>query len=238
MRLLLKLKATKAIFVKAIFAPICGAAFVAATGVAAACSRADVDYYLEKGLTREQVAAICDEQPAPRRGPGRRAQNYEAYDDVREDETGAEIHRRGRDEDVAFLQSAVSAWDVEVTPRHLTYTRKICLGAGADPGVTARIKVCPEVRHRVYFAGLEVHGRQRESVVPGTRQIEVTGTVKRKLLHDFDEYAPETRRRLLGSYRARTREDGTVIPIRKNYPMQRVYQILRTYARRAQRAAS
>ena len=202
---------------------------------ASACSRADVNYYLEKGFTREQVAAICSEGPAP---DARREQDYEAYDDAREQETRADVRRRERGETVAFLQSAVSAWDVEVTPRHLTYTRKLCLGAGSNPEVTARLKVCPEVRYRVYFAGLKVRDYQREFVVLGTREIEVEGQVKRKLLHDFAEYSSETRRQLLGSYRARTRKDGTVIPIRKDYPMQRVYQILRTYANRATRAAS
>ena len=232
------MKATKTKLIKAIFVAACGVALTATTGVAAACTRADVDYYLEKGLTREQVAAICGEGPAPGRERDRRAQDHEAYDDAPKAGTRAERSRRERDENGAFLQSAVSAWDVEVTPRHLSYTRKLCLGAGANPEATTRIKICPEVRHRVYFAGLEVHGHQREFVLLGTREIEVTGKVKRKLLHDFDEYPSETRRRLIASYRARTRKDGTVIPIRKDYPMQRVYQILRTYARRASRAAS
>lgn len=229
-RFALKLKATKVTFIL-----VCAAASCAATGVASACARTDVDYYLEKGYTREQVAAICGDAPAP---DGVRKRDYDAYDDAREEELRDDVHRRERDGNTAFLQSAVSAWDVAVTPRHLTYTRKLCLGAGRGPEVTARIKICPEVRYRVYFAGLKVHAQPRESAVPGTREIEVTGKVKRKLLHDFDEYPPATRRQLLGSYRARTREGGTAIPIRKDYPMQRAYQTLRAYANRASRAAS
>ncbi len=229
-RFALKLKETKVTFIL-----VCAVALCAATGVASACSRADVDYYLEKGYTREQVAAICDEGRAP---GGLRKRDYETYDDAREEEIRDDVRGRGRDGNIAFLQSAVSAWDVKATPRHLTYTRKLCLGAGGGREVTARIKICPEVRYRVYFAGLKVHGHQREFVPPGTREIEVEGKVKRKLLHDFDEYPPATRRQLLGSYRARTRQGGTAIPIRKDYPMQRVYQILRAYANRAAHAAS
>ena len=219
---------------------VCTAAICAVDGDAAAqCSRDDVRYYLKKCFTREQVTAICSEDSPPdNRRRGRPARDYEAYDDALERETRSDVRRREHEKDVAFLQSAVSAWDVEVTPRHLSYTRKLCLSAGGSPEVSARVKVCPEVRYRVYFAGLKMQGYQREHVLLGTREIEVVGRVKRKLMHNFDEYPPEIRAQLRSTYRARTRAGGTVIPIRKDYPMQRVYQILRAHSNRATRAAS
>lgn len=214
------------------------ACLLAGGGACAECSRDDVNYFLEKGFSRDQVAAICGDAPAPARRAPRADDEYEGFEEGRERESRGEAMRRERREDVSLLEAAVSAWDVEVTPKHLTYTRKLCLGAGGSPEVAARVKVCPEVRYRVYFRGLKVGGYQREYVVVGRREIEVEGTVKRKLLHDFNEYQPEIRRQLLGSYRARTREGGTVIPVRKDYPLQRVYQVLRDYAARASRAAS
>jgi len=213
------------------------ACLLAGGGACAECSRDDVNYFLEKGFSRDQVAAICGDAPAPARR-AQAADEYEGFEESRRRQSRGEAMRRERREDVSLLEAAVSAWDVVVTPRHLTYTRKLCLGAGGSPEVAARVKVCPEVRYRVYFKGLKVGGYQREYVLVGRREIEVEGRVKRKLLHDFEEYQPEIRRQLMGSYRARTRDGGTVIPVRKDYPLQRVYQVLRNYAARASRAAS
>ncbi len=214
------------------------ACLLAGGGACAECSRDDVNYFLEKGFSRGQVAAICGDAPARARRAAPAADEYEGFEESRERQSRSEAMQREHREDVSLLEAAVSAWDVAVTPKHLTYTRKLCLGAGGSPEVAARVKVCPEVRYRVYFKGLKVGGYQREYVLVGRREIEVEGTVKRKLLHDFKEYQPEIRRQLIGSYRARTREGGTVIPVRKDYPMQRVYQVLRNYAARASRAAS
>ncbi len=213
------------------------ACLLAGGGACAECSRDDVNYFLEKGFNRDQVAAICGGDSAPGARPGA-ANEYEGYGDSRRQQSRSEMLQQERQQDISLLQAAVSAWDVEVAPKHLTYTRKLCLGAGGSPEVAARVRICPEVRYRVYFKGLKVKGYQREYVLVGRREIEVEGKVKRKLLHDFEEYQPDIRRQLMGSYRARTRKDGTVIPIRKDYPMQRVYQVLRGYAARASRDPS
>ncbi len=196
----------------------------------AECSRSDVEYYLDKGFTHEQVTALCGDNE-PRRDETR----YEAYDDPVERHTRETKERLQREEEVVFIKTALSAWDIEVTPDKLEYTRKFCLKAGKTPEVEGRTRVCPDVRYRIYFKGLKVGGYERKYLLLGQREVEVMGKVKRKMLHDLREYPSEMRRELLAAYKHRSRQGATFIPVRRDMPIHRVVEVLREYARRAGR---
>ena len=195
----------------------------------AACSRSDVDYYLDKGFTHEQVAALCGGPSGSDRPGGGR---YEAYDPPERQEREAERRRRD-EEETAFIKQSLAAWDVELTPERITYTRKFCISAGKTPEVEGRTRLCPDVRYRVYFRGLEVGGYERKYFFLGRREVEVTGTVKRKMLHDLGEYPSDIRRQLRATYRHAIRSGATFIPVRRDAPIHRVVDILRKYARAA-----
>lgn len=205
-------------------------ASLAGTQAQAACSRSDVDYYLDKGFTREQVTALCGEgESSPRRGEDR----YDAFDDPVERRSREAEERRRADEEIFFIKSALAAKDIELTPRKLEYTRRFCISAGKTPEVEGRTRVCPDVRYRVYFQGLEVGDYERKYYFLGRREIEVTGKVQRKMLHDLQEYPSDIRRQLLAAYKHSTRKGATFIPVRRDVPIHRVTEILRGYAGRA-----
>ena len=195
----------------------------------AGCSRSDIDYYLDKGFTQEQVTALCSEGSSARDQGNR----YRPYDDPAERYAREAEQQRRKDEKINFIKASVSAWDIELTPRKLEYTRKFCLAAGKTPEVEGRTRVCPNVRYRIYFKDLEVGAYERKYFFLGRREIEVKGKVKRKMLHDLREYPSDLRRELLGAYKHASRGDGTFIPVRRDAPIHRVTEILREYARRA-----
>ena len=195
----------------------------------AECSRSDVDYYLDKGFTQAQVTALCGGgETSPRRDRG-----YEAYDDpVDRQAREAEERRRG-EENIYFIKSALAATDIEITPQKLEYTRKFCIVGGNAYDVEARTRLCPNVRYRVYFKGLEIGEQERKYLIVGRREIEVIGEIKHKMLHDLREYPRELRRQLLNAYKNATRAGATFIPVRKDVPIHRVVEILRQYIRAA-----
>lgn len=214
----------------ALFAALSFTASLIPVQAQAACSRSDVDYYLDKGFTREQVAALCgDDQPPPRRNGG----GHDAYDDSAEREARGTEGRRHRDEEIFFIKSALAAQGVKLTPRRLEYTRKLCLSAGKSPNVDGRTKVCPDVRYRIYFKNLNVGDAARKYHFFGQREIKVTGKIRHKMMHDFREYPSYTRRQLLAAYKRATREGATFVPIRQDVPVYRAIEILRKYAHRA-----
>ncbi len=202
----------------------------------AECSRNDVAYFLKKGFSREQVVAIC-EVAKPKQFGESTEQNegdYEAYN--RELEARLRIERRlqKEEDDILLLKTAIAGEDIRITPEWLDFKSPFCIASGNNPDIEARVKVCPQVLYRIYFKGLRVKEYERKYLVFGAREIEVEGTVKRKLLDDFKEYPDGLRAQLLRAYQANIRKDGTFIPIRKDYPINRVQEVLRSYARSAE----
>ena len=202
----------------------------------AECSRNDVEYFLSKGFSREQVVAIC-EAAKPRQFGESTTQNegdYEAYSKELETRLRVERKLQKEEDDVALLKTAIAGEDINITSDWLDFKSPFCIAAGNNPDVEARIKVCPQVLYRVYFKGLRVKEYERKYLLFGTREIEVEGTIKRKILHDFKGYPPGIRTQLLDAYKANIRKGGTFIPVRKDYPISRVQEVLRSYARRAE----
>ena len=199
---------------------------LAAVQASAACSRDDVDYYLSKGFSNEQITAICGGGG----DPDQREDTYRAYANPLEAYARQAEQRRRAEEEIAFMQKALRVWDVKLTQERLEYTRKFCLSAGKTAEITGRTKVCPNVRYHVFFKGLEVGGYERKYFFLGSREIQVSGTVKRKMLHDLSEYPSDVRRELLGAYQHAARQGGTAIPVIRDAPINRVIEILRKYA--------
>ncbi len=206
------------------------AVWLLCTQAQAACSKSDVEYYLDKGFSREQVARLCGGGSSSRRDDGKR---YEAYDDPSERSVREAEKRRAQQEETFFIKNAIAGWDVVLTPRKLEYTRKFCLSAGKTPEVEGRTRVCPDVRYRIYFKGLDVGRYERKYFFLGRREIEIKGAVRRKMLHDLGEYPSDLKRELIAAYKNTTRKGATFIPIRRDVPIVRVTEVLRKYARRA-----
>ncbi len=202
----------------------------------AECSRNDVEYFLKKGFSREQVVAIC-EAAKPRQFGEPTEQDegdYEAYNKELEGRLRIERRLQKEEDDISLLKTAIAGEDIRITRDWLDFKSPFCIAAGNNPDVEARVKVCPQVLYRIYFKGLRIKEYERKYLVFGTREIEVEGTIKRKLLHDFKEYPAGVRAQLLDAYKANIRKGGTFIPIRKDYPISRVQEILRSYAQSAE----
>ena len=202
----------------------------------AECSRSDVEYFLKKGFSREQVVAICEAAKPKQFGEFTEQDqgDYEAYN--KELETRMRIERRlqKEEDDISLLKTAIAGEDIKITRDWLDFKRPFCIAGGNNPEVEARIKVCPLVLYRIYFEGLRVKEYERKYLIFGAREIEVEGNIKRKLLNDLKEYPPGLRAELLNAYKASVRKGGTLIPIRKDYPINQVQEILRSYARSAE----
>lgn len=202
---------------------------IALCGTAQAkCSRADADYYLKKGLTRNQVAAICKKASATESSGD---SHYKAYDAasnrMRREETTD--HNR---QQLALLKAAIRGRDVELTAKWLGYTNKLCITTVTYDAAT-RTKICPKVKYRIYFRNLKIKKAEKAFFSFGQQNVDVKGKVKRKLLHNFEQYPSATRRQLLRVYKAKVRKGRTLIPIRKGYSPDQVSVALRHLVRQA-----
>lgn len=184
----------------------------AAAPARAECAREDVQFYLDKGFTNEQVTKLC----APAAGAARpEAGRYQAYADEYVDRKDEEYTTRMRVEREVFLRNSIEATDIRVDGGRLYFIRENCVSEGVEKDRAFGLKACPEVQFRIRLAGLEVHEKEyKRRFLFGLPLIQVTGEIERRALPGgFDHIPNEYNRKLL---RAKLeRGPTTKIPLRR-----------------------
>ena len=205
----------------------CSAAFPHA--VYGACARGDVDYYLSKGFTRDQVVAICTGAlPKPRRSPASEVPSGSGAEpgaSFTEEPTPLDqaASARMRDDLEAFLTSAIDGYDVRMTPKALYYTRRTCIEYGPYNEYGIKTEACPDVRYAIARAGMRVRDIRQALLLLGNYEVTVSGAIERQILA-LDQYPPGLKARL-SAYLETGGE--TTIHIRDGIPRERLETALR-----------
>ena len=199
------------------------------TDLSAACSRSDVEYYLEKGFSHEQITAICgssegDAAGETPRSPERKSEGSEAVRKNSES-TGdsGEIVSVPVQENTFSLTMAIKGYDVEVGPESMFYTTRDCFEYGEEDIFGFQKKACPEVRFSIYYDGMEAKKSGMKYFFYGPRGIRVKGRVERQVLSGLDHLGKEDRKEALKKLES---GDETTIPIRKEIPLDKVLNAL------------
>ncbi len=184
----------------------------------AACTRSDVDYYLEKGFTREQAVAICTGrslpeggvEPIPNRAP------------LAPTLSGSPAQKPAEDlED--FLRSAIDGYDVQLTDQVLHYTRRTCIEYGPYNQFGIKTEACPDVRYSIAREGMEVRKIKQAMLIFGNYEVIVASRIDRRIL-DLNRYKPALRPAIQAHLE---RGNETLIPIRDGIPRERLEAVLR-----------
>ena len=150
--------------------------FLFSTSLAwADCSRDDIQFYLDKGFTNEQVTLLCS-KPA---GEGKK--KYRAYTDEYVDRQDHEYQARMRVEREASLRNAIEAIDIRLEGGYLYYVRPQCVSEGVEKDRAFGLKSCPNIRYRIKLAGLKVDEKaHKKRLLFGQEMVRVTGQIKRQ----------------------------------------------------------
>ncbi|MDE0302254.1 MAG: hypothetical protein OXJ38_03480 [Gammaproteobacteria bacterium] len=141
----------------------------------AECSRDDIQFYLDKGFTTEQVTSLCSE-PA-----GEKKKKYRAYTDEYVDRSDQEYQARMRVEREAALRNAIEATDIRLERGYLYYVRPQCVSEGVEKDRAFGLKSCPNIRYRIKLAGLKVDEKEhKKRFLFGQKMVRVTGQIKRQ----------------------------------------------------------
>ena len=214
------------------------------TDLNAACSRSDVEYYLEKGFSHEQVTAICSSSAGDAAGETPRSPEMKESDVSREDpgkpemkpkeseaplknsestEDRGEIVSEPTQENTFNLAMAIDGYDVEVGPESMHYTTKDCFEYGEEDIYGFRKKACPEVRFSIYYDGMEAEESGMKYFFYGPRGIRVKGRIERRILSGLDHLGKGDRKEALKKLDG---GDETVILIRKGNSLDKVVNAL------------
>jgi hypothetical protein len=191
----------------------------------AACSRSDVEYYLEKGFSHEQITAICrpSEGSAADEAPGSPEMKSEGPEAARENSESTED--RGENlsapvqENTFSLAAAIKGYDVEVGQESMHYTTRECFEYGEEDIYGFLKKACPEIRFSIFYEGMEAGKSRMKYFFYGPRGISVKGRVERRILSGLDQLGKEDRKEALKKLGS---GDETIIPIREGIPLDKV----------------
>ena len=197
--------------------------------VKAACSRSDVEFYLDKGFSHEQITAICSGaeaqtvmEPEVKAGETEIRQSETEISETRP-ETASETARN----DASFLAGAIDGNDVEVGMESLKYTTRDCFEYGEEDNNGFRKKACPEVRFSIDFEGMKIKRSGRKEFLYGPMVIVVKGRIERQILSGVEHLGKYDRKEV---HRVLERSGEVAIPIRKGIPLREAVHALRNTA--------
>ena len=141
----------------------------------AECSRDDIQFYLDKGFTTEQVTLLCSKPASERK------KKYHAYTEEYVDRQDQEYQARMRVEREAALRNSIEAIDIRLERGYLYYVRPQCVSEGVEKDRAFGLKSCPNIRYRIKLAGLKVDEKEhKKRFLFGQKMIRVTGQIRRQ----------------------------------------------------------
>ena len=170
--------------------------------VSASCAKEDIDYYLEKGFSHDQITKLCSSEAVTT--SKKNNSNYTSYKDEYADLQDEEFQKRMRIERVVFLRSSIAARNIQIRDRFLTYITEVCgRNQITKSGATDRsnIEGCALVKITIDLSSVEVVQRpKRERIFFGAKQIEVEGNISKEVVGgmvNLDKFERKTLKRII-----------------------------------------
>lgn len=192
------------------------------------CSKEDIEFYLEKGFTQDQITQLCatsGESEIP---------DYQPYQQkviVYTNEEGPGKKDGFTKEERVAINDLKAGGDIiklQVTPTHINYIRKVCIISGNSPEYDQRYKTCPEVSFKIARDGLIAASSGKKLLILGTAVVRLEGDIDRKLRGNWEDYPITVRKELKRNFN--WKEDGhkTNFPVRGDYSVTRIVNAMRT----------
>lgn len=167
------------------------------TAGAADCGREDIDHYLDRGFTPQQVLDLCR--------PGEPAATPAAPGDS------------GR---LDSLRDALAVFDLRLDGNNLHYSREQCVEYDRPNLAQQRKRACGKVHYSVAREGLAVEDSRRRLLFWGSTALEIVSSrIERRYELGQGALSERDREQL-----SRELEEGprTDLPVRDGMPMERV----------------
>lgn len=195
------------------------------------CSKEDINFYLEKGFSQDQITQLCS---AGGGSTSESAPDYTPYQQkviIYQEGTGPDKKDGFTKEERTAINDLKAGGDIiklQVTQTHLNYVRKVCIISGNSPEYDQRYKTCPEVTFRIARDGLTAASSGKKAIIFGTAVVALEGKIDRKLRGNWDDYPVNVRKELKRNFN--WKEDGhkTDFPVRGDYSVTRIVNAMRT----------
>lgn len=168
------------------------------------CSREDVEFYLAKGFTTEQITRLCETSSA-------RIQ----HSNIRSQTSGNDTE--------LFLREAIKGRDVSLSDESLAYTLRTCIQYGNEDIYGFTPEACLHTRYQIDLKGLKVSEPEKKYLFFKPDSIEINGIINREVMSGLEKYKTEDQKLILEKLES---GDKTSIPVRDDISIEQVFQTL------------
>ena len=220
-------------FIRSIVISICFY-FISSTYLYADCSREDIEFYIDKGFTQEQITQLC----AVTKNGGETAPDYTPYQQkvIIYKEGGGEAPgikdglTKEEREAVNAIKTGGEITKLKVTPQTISYQAKTCILAANSPEFDQRYKDCVDVDFVIQRKDLLVSASGKKLLLFGSHYVLLEGEIDAKPKRNWDEYPIEIRRSLQRNFEWKENGKKTAFPVNSDYSVARIVNAFRTLA--------
>ncbi|MEH6457561.1 MAG: hypothetical protein V7749_14625 [Cocleimonas sp.] len=201
------------------------ALFSSSAALANSCSKSDIDYYLQRGFTNDQVVQLCA-GPAVTQNSG---QTYQAPTQAQIQQTQQNNQLR---EDQSYLSAAIDGDGVTMTPQGLTLLPRECIQYGSTSGSQASADlvetICVNTKLNINFSGMQIGKASKGLFLVSDAKVIVKGNIQRELI-GINELRRQDREAILETLSKNPKE--IKLKIRRGIDPSTVAGRLRRYAK-------
>lgn len=169
---------------------------VATTDVLAnSCAKADIDYYLQRGFTHNQIVRLCSTV-----APNKQSQqpplltntpaSTESSNQAPPLATSLNRQPASTNEDKAYFQTVLNAKSTTLTPSSLSYVSRECVKYGEENLAGLKSKACANTKVTINFNGLRVVKAVKGIFLIRDQELILQGNIQREYL-DINSMNPK-----------------------------------------------
>lgn len=188
--------------------------------VHAGCNRDDVEFYLSKGFSTDQITTLCDSTKINKNNSDRTTSDSPIKQTQASESPDIENKQ-------LFLREAIKGRNVLLTDNTLTYTLRVCITYGEEDMFGFAAKACPDIRFSVNLAGLNVQQPEKKSLF-SPDSIEIEGRITRSIIDGLEKFKPEEQKLISSLIET---GNTTRIPVRDDISIDKLYRVLEELTR-------
>ena len=144
---------------------------------ASSCSKADIDYYLQRGFTNDQVVQLCS---GSAQSNSQQTHTYQAPVQNQQSQQQNQIR-----EDESYLSAALDANGVNLNNQNLTILPRECfVSSGSTSRASSDIAetLCVNTKLKINFAGMKIGKASKGLFLVSDAKIKIAGNIQRELI--------------------------------------------------------
>ncbi len=165
------------------------ALFSSSGAIANSCSKSDIDYYLQRGFTNDQVVQLCAGPAVTQNTSQSTTQNIAQSNAQVNTQSQAQKQQSQQNnqvrEDQSYLSAAIDAENISMTSQNMTLYPRECIDYGPSTGKASADlieTICVNTKLNINFTGMKIGKATKGLLFVRDSSLNIKGNIQRELL--------------------------------------------------------